>query len=817
MPASRASSIARSVAVAILAPLLITLLKLSLFESLGQLPFLLYFVSVVVATWLGGSLAGAISTLFAVLAAAHFFLPNLPVQTVSSYGRLRLITFVIEALLIVYLTARLRRVRAQSAGAMDEAKLAVAKLEGVLAGVRHGIAMQDERGELVYANDAAAQLIGVPTAKELMALPLAHFAGKYEMRTADGSPFPIDQMPGRRVLRGEAPHAEAIVRYLRRLDGNETWTRIRATEVRLPGGEVPYAVNVIEDLTEARAREEAVRAEDRQRAFLHDAARELNSSLDYRQTLSAVARLAVPAIADWCVVDLWEGPRLTRFAAEHVDPSKRELLWEMDRRFPLALDATGGRAEALRGDAPVGVPVVRDDEIERYAQNAEHAAMLRQLKLHGFLVVPLRVQGSTLGLISLIMAESERVHDEHDLRLAIELAERAGLAVAHARAYAAAEQARLEAEQANATKDEFLAMLGHELRNPLAPIVTAVHLMKMRRADLFERERTIIERQVKHLVTLVDDLLDVSRITRGKVEISKEPLDLNDTVARAMELAAPLIEQRKHAVVLEMAPMLMVDGDAVRLSQGIANLLTNAAKYTPPGGHLTVRGSREDGQLVLRVRDDGVGIEPELLPRVFDLFVQGRQNLDRAAGGLGLGLAIVKGVVELHGGSVSAQSDGAQRGSEFTIRLPPGVLRKRSSIPAPAHDAPIASRARVMVVDDNTDALATLSDALRVHGHEVHTAEDAASALALAQRTEPELAVLDIGLPGMDGYELARRLRQLPGFANIKLVAVTGYGQASDKERAREAGFDDHLVKPVTVQALRSVLDRLTAPAVDGS
>jgi PAS domain S-box-containing protein len=815
VPASRAPFIARAVAVALVAPLLITAVKLALFESLGQLPFLLYFASVVVATWLGGALAGVLSTFVAVFAAAHFFLPNLPAQTVASYGQLRLVVFVLEALLIVYLTDRLRRVRAQSTGAADEAKLALAKLEGVLAGVRHGITMQDSRGELVYANDAAARLLGLDSAAELLAVPLARSSERYELRRADGSPFVPEELPGRRVLTGEFAHAEETVRIVRHSDGADTWTRIRASAVRLPGGEVPYAVNVIEDLTDMRARDAAERLEDRQRTFLNDAARELNSSLDYRQTLSAVARLAVPTIADWCVVDLWEGGHLSRFAAEHVDPSKRELLWEMDRRFPLDEGRNRGRMEALRGDAPFVVPVVREDEIQNYTQNDDYAAMLRKLELHGFIIVPLRVQGATLGLISLAMAESKRVHTEQDVRLATELAERAGLAVAHARAYAEAEQARQEAEQANRTKDEFLAMLGHELRNPLAPIVTAVHLMKMRRADLFERERTIIERQVRHLVTLVDDLLDVSRITRGKVEITKEPIDLNDTVTRALELAAPLIEQRKHEVALEMAPLLMVDGDAVRLSQVIANLLTNAAKYTPPGGHIQVRGGREDGQVVLRVRDDGVGVEPELLPRVFDMFVQGRQNLDRAGGGLGLGLAIVKGVVELHGGSASAASEGPKRGSEFTIRLPPGVLRERSSIPSPAHDVPIASRARVMVVDDNTDALATLSDALRVHGHEVHTAEDAASALALAPRIEPEIAVLDIGLPGVDGYELARRLRQLPGFANIKLVAVTGYGQASDKERARAAGFDDHLVKPVTVQALRKVLDRLTAPAVD--
>lgn len=808
--ARRLTSLGRAFAIAVLAPLVVTLLKLAFWESLGRIPFLLYFAAVLVATWLGGALAGLLSTAIAAVTATLLFLPNLSSDTVESYARLRVYTFLIEALTIVYLTSRLRRVRARSVEAEASAKLSLAQLQGVLAGVRHGITMQDGRGELVYANDAAARLGGLRDSASALARPVAAIWESYDLLRADGSVLTIAELPGRRVLAGEVADAEAEVCFRRRSDGARTWTRVRATAVRLPGGEVPYAVNVIEDLSEARQREEALRVENRQRAFLSDATRELNSSLDYRQTLSAVARLAVPTIADWCVVDLWEDGRVARLAAEHMDPAKRALLWEMDRRFPLDLEAQGGRALALRGDAPVVVPVVHDDELDGYAQNAEHAAMLRALQMRGFVVVPLRVQGKTLGVISLVMAESGRIYGQHDLRLAVELAERAGLAVAHARSYAAEQQARQEAEQANRTKDEFLAMLGHELRNPLAPIVTAVHLMKMRRADLFERERTIIERQVRHLVTLVDDLLDVSRITRGKVELSQEPVDLNDTVTRALELASPLIEQRKHSVELVMEPLLRVDGDPVRLSQVVANLLTNAAKYTPPGGHIRVHGAQEGDQVVLRVRDDGVGLEPALLPRVFDLFVQGRQSLDRAAGGLGLGLAIVKSVVELHGGSVSVASEGAGCGSEFTIRLARGVLSKRGSIPSPAHDAPLASRARVMVVDDNTDAAATLGEALRVHGHEVQTAEDAAAALTLAERMQPEIAVLDIGLPGVDGYELARRLRQLPGSVNLKLVAVTGYGQASDKERARAAGFDDHLVKPVTVQALRAVLDRLT-------
>ncbi|HEY6880535.1 MAG TPA: histidine kinase dimerization/phospho-acceptor domain-containing protein, partial [Polyangiales bacterium] len=538
----------RAFAVAIATPLVVTLLKLTLFEALGRLPFLLYFVAVLISTWSGGLWAGLISTALAAVVSGTLFLPHLPIGTVQQFAQLRLITFVVEAATITFLTARLRNVSNASAQAANDAKLSLAKLEGVLAGVTHGIVMQNEHGDLVYANDLAAQGLGLPDAATLLATKGAELLRPYRLLTPEGGELTPEQLPAQRVLRGEVATTEQLVRMHPISHGEERWSLMRASAVCSPDGKVQYAVTVIQDLTEQRRREQAQRAEDRRRTFLSDATRELNSSLDYRRTLAVVARLAVPAMADWCVVDLWEGDRLVRLAAEHVDPSQRELLFEMDRRYPVDASAHLGRAEVMRTDKPVMVPAIPPDELSRYAQDEGHAAMLRRLSLHGFIVVPLHAHGVTLGLISLVMAGSKRVHGESELALAVELAERAGLAIAHARAYGEAEQARRDAEEANRAKDEFLAMLGHELRNPLSPIVTAVHLMKMRRADLFERERTIIERQVRHLVTLVDDLLDVSRITRGKVELNKEAIDLNDTVARALELAAPLIEQRKHEV-----------------------------------------------------------------------------------------------------------------------------------------------------------------------------------------------------------------------------------------------------------------------------
>lgn len=371
------------------------------------------------------------------------------------------------------------------------------------------------------------------------------------------------------------------------------------------------------------------------------------------------------------------------------------------------------------------------------------------------------------------------------------------------------EQLRHAAEDANRSKDEFMAMLGHEMRNPLAPISTALQLMKLKQEPAFAREREVIERQVDHLAHLVDDLLDVSRITSGKVELKRERLNVAAVVARSLEVASPLLEQRQHHLsVSVVAHGLYVEGDALRLSQVVSNLLTNAAKYTDVGGKIEISAVREGADVVLRIKDNGVGILPEMLPRVFDLFSQERQSMERARGGLGLGLTIVRSLVEMHGGKVGAHSEGRGLGSEFSVRLPSSVDDARGSDAQAARTGlvPTTRPRRILIVDDNADAATLLSATLECLGHETRVAYDGPSALQVVLGFQPEVAVLDIGLPAMDGYELAERLRSLPHLHHTRLIALTGYGQGSDQERSRAAGFDAHCVKPVQLSRLEELL-----------
>jgi signal transduction histidine kinase/CheY-like chemotaxis protein len=376
--------------------------------------------------------------------------------------------------------------------------------------------------------------------------------------------------------------------------------------------------------------------------------------------------------------------------------------------------------------------------------------------------------------------------------------------------------ARAEAERHNKMKDEFLAMLAHELRNPLAPITSAAQLLRLPEVNegLRLKASSIISRQVRHMTELVDDLLDVSRVTRGLVKLESEVLDLNKVAIAAVEQARPHIEERRHSLVVDLpAEQVPVEGDRTRLIQVLVNLLNNSAKYTPAGGKITLTVTSDGLSSEVSVRDNGSGIDPQLLPHVFDLFTQADRAPDRSQGGLGIGLALVKSIVRMHNGSVSAYSAGTQQGTTMTVTLPlaqtlAGEAPRASGIAGETRPLPVT------IVDDNLDAGHSLAVLLRAHGHTVQVYEDASTTLRAPEVEGTEVFILDIGLPDMTGYELARRLRRQPGHANAVFVALTGYGQERDRELSRQAGFDHHLVKPVDIAKLAQILAQASTPVV---
>ncbi|WP_165252223.1 PAS domain S-box protein [Paludisphaera soli] len=549
------------------------------------------------------------------------------------------------------------------------------------------------------------------------------------------------------------------------------------------------------------------RRTERDAHFLAEASAALASIADEAGTLQEVARLAVPHFADWCSVDVaGEDGLPLRVGVAHVDPAKVELARELHRRHPPDPDAPRGVPRVVRTGEPEMVAEIADELLAAGARDEDHLRILRELGLRSYMCVPLKGRQGILGAITFVAAESGRRYGPGDLRLAEDLASRVAIAVENARLYA-------ELKEADRRKDEFLATLAHELRNPLAPIRNALHLMGRSGDGRREPERAMAERNVVHLARLIDDLMDVARINRGRIELDKRVVDLSGIVRQAAETARPQIDERGLALTIAVPEAeVRVEADPTRLEQVFWNLLNNAAKYTEPGGEIRLSVEPEGGWAVARVRDTGVGITPDMLAKVFEMFFQGEDHKGRVQGGLGIGLGLVRTLVEMHGGSVAASSDGAASGSEFVVRLP---MHAAAPAPTVEDEPPLREggggppRRRVLVVDDNVDAARSLSWLLeKLYGQEVRIAHDGPGALAVAEEFRPEFVLLDIGMPGMDGYEVAGRLRGRPELRRTRIVALTGWGQEADLARTRAAGFDHHLVKPADPEVIVGLLAR---------
>lgn len=583
-------------------------------------------------------------------------------------------------------------------------------------------------------------------------------------------------------------------------DGSIHWYVSKARIFTDSQGEPLRVVGVCLDVTERKRAEETSQ-------FLSNASAVLSATVDYELTFRQVAQLSVPFFADWCIVDVVaQDGKLERVAIVHQDPVKLQAALAIKERFELRADAPFSAPNASRTGQSYLVSDITDEMLAAFTQNAEHFRLMRALHLKSYIAVPIVARGKPLGVISFLTADSRRRYGAADLALAEDLAHRTGIALDNAHLYQ-------ELREADRLKDEFLAMLAHELRNPLAPIRNALFIMRSPEADsqMTQQVLAIAERQVQHMARLLDDLLDVSRISRGRIELRTETVDVARVIQLAIEAVQPLVDESHHELTVTLPPRSVeLVADPTRLEQILTNLLNNACKYTEPGGHIWLSADLQGADVVIRVKDTGIGISQEMLPRIFDLFVQADRQLDRSRGGVGIGLTLVRRLVELHGGTIEASSPGLGQGSEFVVRLPALATDfpdpKPLTPPATEDRASLSTPHRILVVDDNPDAANSLAILLRIGGYEVVTAFDGPAAIALAKQFLPALIFLDIGMPGMDGCEVARLIRQEPTLQKVRLVAVTGWGQPEDRERTAAAGIDQHLVKPIEPAALQIVL-----------
>ncbi len=559
-----------------------------------------------------------------------------------------------------------------------------------------------------------------------------------------------------RALRGETVTCEARVPLP---NGTVRWIKAHYVPHRDATGAVLGVTIQFYDISEHMLAQERL-------ALLAETGIALASSVDQDMILRATAQAVVPKLAEWSAVYVERFGVLVPKAIAHVEGTNADDVWQ--------------RARSHSPRIPVQAT---------FEANLAH--------------VPLVARGKRLGVL-VLAALQRRTWGREDLVLLEEIGRRASTSLDTARLFEQQRRTNERLEEADRRKDELLAIVGHELRNPLAPIVTALDVMEYRGLIGCERERAVIRRQALYMSRLVDDLLDVARIRRGKVVLQKQPLELNTIIAKAIEQTSPLLEQHSHQLTVDVPRDLVIEADGMRMTQVFANLISNAAKYTQPRGHITVVATHDAEMISVSISDDGPGIPSGLLATIFDAFVQGEPTLQRADGGLGLGLALVRSLTELHGGTVKAASEGSGRGACFTVALP-----KYHVVSAPMPDVQLAPGARLLLVDDNADAARVLAELLRECGYDVAVAHDAPAALVLADEFRPAIALLDIGLPVMDGYELARHLRaRLPN--PPRLVAVTGYGDHADTARSRDAGFDVHLGKPVDFEKLVSVLGSLS-------
>jgi PAS domain S-box-containing protein len=707
-------------------------------------PYATFFVAVLIIAWALGFRPALVATVLSVAAAeVVVFRPSTAQDFFGLPHQLRLAAFLLFALLSVSLIESASGAQRRAAALAAEMFVQRERFRTALSSIADGVIVTDRSGKVVFLNAAAEKLTG--WGQEALRRPIAEV-----YRLVDAATRKALEDPVRATLRGVTvapPRAEAV---LLGRDGTARPVEERAAPVRDGHGDVTGVVLTIQDVDQRQRDEEALRT----------------SEALYRTLTEALPQIVWTAAADGTT------QYINRQWFDYTGTTPEDLPaggWQTFLHPDESDSVRRAWRESVRGQQPF---------------RAELRLRRRDGAYRWFLAIGLPVRSARGQVISWIATAT----DIDDIKRTEETLKRA-----------------------DRRKNEFLAMLAHELRNPLAPIRHSVELLRSLGPPdpNLNYARDVIDRQAQQLTRLVDDLLDVSRITRGLITLRKAPIDLAEAMKCAAEISRPLTDSRNQTLTVTLpTEPLRLAADLTRLAQVIANLLNNAAKYTEEGGHIWLSAERDGHAATIRVRDNGAGISAEMLPRVFDLFTQVDRTLDRSEGGLGIGLTLVRRLVEAHGGTVTALSEGAGRGSEFIVRLP--LLSPGASEPSvadePSPGAAPAARRRILIVDDHRDAANSLAVLLRLHGQEVRTAHDGLEAVEAARAFRPDVVLLDIGLPRLNGLEVARRLRENLGLTDALLVAVTGYGQLEDRGRSREAGFDAHLVKPVDLDALMPLL-----------
>lgn len=685
--------------------------------------------------------------------------------------------------------------------------------ELVLQAIPASITVQDPDGRLIFANEAAAKAFGYEAVADLLAQPVSDLLEAYDLLDESGRDFDRDQLPGRLALR-EGKSSSITICYRNRKTGEERWSNVRATPITNGLGQVEYAVNVFQDITESR------RAEEHQR-FLSDASKILSSSLDYQTTLTSVAEMAVPRIADWCGVDIVEDETLKRLAIAHVDPKKLARVQLFEELYPPDTNQPFGVPQVLRSGRSEIYPRITDAMPVNSARDEQRLSLLRELGFTSAMIVPLVGDGRILGTLSFIAAESQRHFGPSDLALAEDLGRRAAQAIDHSRLY------RL-AREANRLKDEFLATVSHELRTPLTAISGYAHMLRTGKLDPAEADHAlqVIERSVHAQAQLINDILDVSRVITGKLQLNIQNITPALAINAAIDSIRPEAERKGVLLETEIDPATgPVMGDPNRLQQIAWNLVSNAIKFTPTGGNVKAKLERLDGYIQLQVQDTGIGIRSEFLAHVFERFRQADSSITRKYSGLGLGLAIARHLVELHGGTIEASSEGPGLGATFTVRIPQShsSIASTASVQTASDEETVTSEQRktkskpeldglkILVVDDNKETCQLLETLFLQNRAQVKTAYSSSDAIAIFEHWEPQILLCDIGMPDEDGYSVMTRIRQAEGTkSEVAAIALTGYARPEDREHALAAGFQLHIPKPIDPESLLWAVAQLT-------